>query len=314
MIGSSNLHKWIEQYLFFPNVFQRLISLALLPLTVLYCVVTAFKRTSAKPHYFGIPVISIGNLIVGGSGKTPVAIALAKDKKDVCVVLRGYGRKSKGLHIVSNKGKILCDIDTSGDEAMLLANSLPNATIIVSENRSKAVVKAKELGCKVVFLDDGYSKHQLQKFDILIRPEIEPTNIFCLPSGGYRETKMMYAFADMILRDGTDFKRIVTFKKDNKTIEELPQNIVLLTAISKYERLLKFLPKDIKVISYPDHHYFTYEDLEQLKTQYPNFNIITTQKDFVKLKQFNLKNIYIMDLEIKINQDKIDKINTVLAV
>ncbi len=307
MIGSNNLHKWIEQYLFFPNAFQRLISLALLPLTVLYCVVTAFKRTSAKAHYFGIPVISIGNLIVGGSGKTPVAIALAKDKKDVCIVLRGYGRKSKGLHIVSNKGKILCDIDTSGDEAMLLADSLPNATIIVSENRSKAVVKARELGCKVVFLDDGYSHHQLQKFDIIIRPEIEPTNIFCLPSGGYRETKMMYAFADMILKDGTDFKRIVTFKKDNKTIEELPQNIVLLTAISKYERLLKFLPKDIKVISYPDHHYFTQEDLEQLKTEYPNFNIITTQKDFVKLKQFNLKNIYIMDLEIKINQDKIIK-------
>ena len=150
MTGFSNLHKWIEQYLFFPNAFQKLLSLFVLPLTVVYCIVTAYKRVSAKAHYFGIPVISIGNLIVGGSGKTPITIALAKDKKNACIILRGYGRKSKGLYIVSNKGKILCDINTSGDEAMLLANSLPNATIIVSEDRVKAILKAKEVGCQVV--------------------------------------------------------------------------------------------------------------------------------------------------------------------
>ncbi len=309
MIGSKSLHKWIEQYLFFPNAFQRLISLAFLPLTVFYCMVTAFKRTSAKPLYFGIPVISIGNLIVGGTGKTPVAIALAKDRKNVAIVLRGYGRKSEGLHIVSNKGKILCDIDASGDEAMLLAKSLPNATIIVSENRSKAVVKAKELGCEVVFLDDGYNKHQLEKFDILIRPEIEPTNIFCLPSGGYRETKMMYAFANMILRDGIDFQRIVTFKHNNKVIEKLPSNIVLLTAISKHERLLKFLPSNVKVVSYSDHYYFTKKDIEELKAKYPNYDIVTTQKDEVKLVQFKLSNLYIMHLEIQIDQEKINAID-----
>ncbi len=306
------MHKWIEQYLFFPNAFQKLISVLVLPLTIFYCIVTAYKRLTAKPLYYGIPVISIGNLILGGSGKTPIAIALAKEREGVCIILRGYGRKSKGLHIISNKSKILCDIEVSGDEAMLLANSLANATIIVSENRSQAVVKAKELGCKIVFLDDGYRHHQLQKYDILIRPEIEPTNIFCLPSGGYRETKMMYSFANMILVDGVDFQRIVTFKHNNKTINELPKKLVLLTAISKHERLLKFLPSDIKVISYPDHYYFTANDLEQLKEKYPDYNIITTQKDYVKLKQFNLQNIYIMDLDIKINQEKIDKIDTFL--
>jgi len=314
MIGSKNFHKWIEQYLFFPNSFQKLISTLLLPLTVIYCIVVAYKRSSTKAHYFGIPVISIGNLIIGGSGKTPIIISLAKDKKDICVVLRGYGRKSKGLYIVSHKRKILCDVDTSGDEAILLANSLPNATIIVSENRSEAVVKAKKLGCKVVLLDDGYRHHQLEKFDILIRPKIEPTNIFCLPSGGYKETKMMYSFANMVLKDGVDFKRVVTFKKNNKTIEKLPKNTVLLTAISKSERLLEFLPSNIKTISYPDHYYFTKKDLEDLETKYPNFDIITTTKDEVKLKQFNLKNLYIMDLNIQITKENLDKIDAVLSV
>ena len=75
--------KWIEQYAFFPNPLQRLIGVLFFPLTVLYCIVTTYKRVSAKPKYYGIPVISIGNLLVGGTGKTPVAIALAKDKKDV---------------------------------------------------------------------------------------------------------------------------------------------------------------------------------------------------------------------------------------
>jgi tetraacyldisaccharide 4'-kinase len=300
MGGYSILHKWIEQYLFFPNGFQQLISILLLPFTVLYCIITAYKRVTAKPIDFGIPIISIGNLIVGGSGKTPVTIALAKDKKDVAVILRGYGRKSKGLQIVSKNGKILTDIGVSGDEAMLLAQSLPNATVIVSEDRVKAILKAKELGSKIVFLDDAYGKHNIKKFDIIIRPEVEPTNIFCLPSGGYRETKMMYSFADIVLKEEVDFKRIVTFSKNGQQVDILPKNVVLLTAISKPQRLLKFLPKDVDMISYPDHYYFTKDDIDKLIKQYPSHSIIATQKDMVKLEQFKLEDIYTMNLEVKI--------------
>jgi tetraacyldisaccharide 4'-kinase len=72
---------------------------------------------------------------------------------------------------------------------MLLANSLKNATVIVSEDRVKAILKAKELGCKIIFLDDGFSKYQIAKFNILLKPKDEPTNNFCIPSGGYREPK-----------------------------------------------------------------------------------------------------------------------------
>jgi tetraacyldisaccharide 4'-kinase len=110
------------------------------------------KRAMAKPIDFGIPIISVGNIIVGGSGKTPVTIKLASKYENVCIILRGYGRASKGLQIVSINGKIQVDVKTSGDEAMLLANSLPKATIIVSEDRIKAILKAKELGCKIIFL------------------------------------------------------------------------------------------------------------------------------------------------------------------
>ena len=303
------LVSWIEQYLFNPNPLQKLIGILFFPLTILYCIVTTYKRVSAKPLYYGVPVISIGNLLVGGTGKTPVTISLSKDKKDVAIVLRGYGRESKGLYIISKKGKILENVKTSGDEAMHLANSLPNATVIVSEKRTDAILKAKELGCKVVYLDDGYGKHEVEKFDILVRPNVDPSNIFCLPSGGYRDTPMMYSFANMVLRDGVDFKRVVTFKKNNEVVEILPDNAVVLTAISKPNRLLEFLPKNIAMVTYPDHHNFTLEDIDNLKKKYPANPIVVTAKDLVKLEKFNLTDIYLMDLEVSISIENIEKID-----
>lgn len=260
------------------------------------------KRAMAKQIEFGIPIISVGNIIVGGSGKTPVTINLASKYEDVCIILRGYGRASKGLQIVSLRGKILVDVKTSGDEAMLLANSLPKATVIVSENRVTAILKAKELACKIIFLDDGFSKYHISKFNILLRPKDEPTNIFCLPSGGYREPKGFYAQADIELLEGKDFKRVISIKKDGK-ISELPNKTVLITAISKPKRLLEYLPKDIKMISFPDHYSFSKEDIDKIQNEYKEYVILTTGKDLVKLKEFNIKNLYLMDLEIEISKD-----------
>ncbi len=262
------------------------------------------KRAMAKEIHFGIPIISVGNLIVGGSGKTPITIKLASKYENICVILRGYGRASKGLFVVSQNGKILIDVKTSGDEAMLLAKSLKKATIIVSENRIKAILKAKELGCKIIFLDDGFSKYQIAKFNILLRPKDEPTNIFCLPSGGYREPKGFYAQADIELLEASDFKRVITIKKDNKE-SQLPSKTLLITAISKPKRLLEYLPKNIEMISFPDHYDFTSEDIKNIKEKYSNYSFLTTGKDFVKLEKFKLKDLYLMDLDIKIDE-KVD--------
>jgi tetraacyldisaccharide 4'-kinase len=300
----QKLYLWIEDYLFFPNSFQRIISFLLLPLTFIYMLIILIKRAMAKEIQFGIPIISVGNIIVGGSGKTPITIKLASNYDNACVILRGYGRASKGLFVISQNGKILEDVKVSGDEAMLLANSLAKATIIVSENRVKAIQKAKELGCKIVFLDDGFSKYQISKFNILLRPKDEPTNIFCLPSGGYREPKGFYAQADIELLENSDFRRVITIKKDG--IESsVPIRTILITAISKPKRLLEYLPKDIEMISFPDHYDFTQEDISKIQENYKDYSFVTTGKDFVKLKKFNLHNIYLMDLDIKIS-DKVD--------
>ncbi|MGB6328278.1 MAG: tetraacyldisaccharide 4'-kinase [Halarcobacter sp.] len=307
----QKLFLWVEDYLFFPNFIQRIISFLLLPFTLVYMLIIAFKRAGAKPVDFGIPIISIGNIIVGGSGKTPLTIKLASKYDNVCIILRGYGRESKGLYVVSKKGEILEDIKTSGDEAMLLAKTLPNATIIVSVDRRKAILKAKELSCKIVFLDDGFSKYEIQKFDILTRPKIEPTNIFCLPSGGYREPKMAYSFANLELQEGKDFKRIVSYSLNENKIDVLPLKLLLLTAISKPKRLLEFLPEHTIMEAFEDHHIFTKNEVDNIKDKYKDYSIITTAKDLVKLQDFDLEDIYLMDLSLHIednvNLDLIDE-------
>ena len=300
----QKLYLWIEDYLFFPNTFQQIIAYLLLPLTFIYMLIILTKRAFAKELDFDIPVISIGNIIVGGSGKTPIAIKLASSYENSCVILRGFGRESKGLFVISNKGNILEDVNISGDEAMLLAKSLPSSTVIVSENRIEAIKKAKELGCKIIFLDDGFSKYSIKKFNILLRPKVEPTNFYCLPSGGYREPKGFYSYADLELQEGKDFNRIISIKKDSVEIK-LNKKLVVLTAISKPKRLLDFLPKDIELLAYPDHHTFTTLEIKEIKEKYKDYQIITTGKDLVKLESFNIKNLYLMDLDIKI-EDSVD--------
>lgn len=294
----QKLFLWIEDYLFFPNTFQKIVSFLLLPLSFIYISVVLLKRVFAKQIDFSIPIISIGNLTIGGSGKTPITIELARKYEDACIVLRGYGRVSKGLFVVSHKGLIKVDVKTSGDEAMLLAQSLKNSSVIVCEDRVKGINRAKELGCKIVFLDDGFSKYNIKKFDILLKPKDEPTNNFCLPSGAYREPKSFYKKANLVLKEERDFKRVVTILKEEKK-EELPKNTILLTAISKPKRVLEFLPKGIKTIFFEDHHTFTKDEIDKILKEFPNFAIVTTKKDFVKLQEFNIKNLYLMDLNIE---------------
>ena len=157
---------WVEKYFYNPNYIQKLLSFLLLPLSWIYCLGMYIRFKSKTPIDFDIDIISVGNLSVGGSGKTPLVTALATKYTDAAVVLRGYGRKSKGLYVVKDRDSILCDVDISGDEAMIYAQKLQNAIVIVSEDRPNGILKAKEMGAKIVFLDDAYSKHDIKKLDM----------------------------------------------------------------------------------------------------------------------------------------------------
>lgn len=267
----------IEKALFsYDKYWHKLYAILFFPLSLFYCLIGILKKSFSKPEKFDIPVISVGNLTVGGSGKTPFIIALCGEFESPCVVLRGYGRSSKGLFVVSRSGEILCDIDTAGDEATLIAKSAQNAVVIVSEDRKEGIKKAQELGCRVVLLDDGFGKFDIDKFDIVLKPKIPLKNSFCLPSGPYRYPLLFEKFAHISAIDGVDFERHTSIEKDAKYI--------LITAISNPSRLDSYLPPDIEAKYYfKDHHFFTKSEIDAITQKHTDAVILCTQKDGVKL-------------------------------
>ncbi|MBU0632386.1 tetraacyldisaccharide 4'-kinase [bacterium] len=282
---------WVERYLYKPTLFQRLLSLLLLPISFLYCLIVWIKYKTSIPTDYGVDVISIGNLSVGGSGKTPLTTALASRYENVAIVLRGYGRKTEGLHVVSDAKEILCDVESSGDEAMIYALKVPNAIVIVSEKREEGIKKAKEMGAKLVFLDDGYSKHHIKKLDLLI--EVQTKNNLCLPSGPYRE-RIWSGKKVEVLSEGADFTRTVH-------VENPTEKMALVTAIARPQRLDTFLPKVVSKHYFEDHHFFTKDELQNILYASQADSLLVTFKDYVKIKDFDI-NISILDLQLDVDK------------
>lgn len=255
-----------------------------------------FKSTTPKD--FGISIISIGNLNVGGSGKTPLTCALAKEYESPAIILRGYGRSSKGLHIVKDSKDILCDVSISGDEAMIYAHKVENAIVIVSEDRVKAILKAKEMGAKIIFLDDGYSKHNINKLDILIN--IKTNNSRCLPSGPFRERLWSQKEA-LVLEDGVDFTRLVELK-------DKYDKMSLITAIARPQRLDTYLPEVVSKTYFEDHHIYTKDELESILFRDSSDSLLVTYKDYVKIESFGLV-LSLLDLDVEVDERVFTAIN-----
>ena len=118
----------------------------------------------------------------------------------------------------------------------------------------------------------------------------------------------------MELKEGRDFNRVVVIRNlnENNSIDEetkdgkeaiLSEKTLLLTAISKPKRLLEFVPQSVKLLAFADHHNFTKQEIDNILQNYKDYAILTTLKDYVKLKEFDIKNIYLMDLDIKFSED-----------
>ena len=297
--------QFFETLFYAPKSKHFLVSFLLLPFAFLYGAINFFRVLLSTPKDYGIKIISIGNITVGGTGKTPFAIALIEyllEKKphlQITYISRGYGRKSKGLVEVKKDGKILCSVEQSGDEAMLVAKE-SRCDVIVSEDRGKAIQKAKKDGANLIILDDGFSKVAIKKFDILLMPQTI-NNPLPLPAGPFREFLFMKKRANLILQEEKDYKRVVT-------CDNCEGELLLVTAIANPKRLEKFLPKNIVgqyILS--DHSFFTKEKILAEMKKRAATKILTTQKDFVKLESFKLP-IALLKLKLQINLEKLKQI------
>ncbi len=312
-------------------MFDKFISFLLLPISFIYYLIAILRKKYGVKQNFDVKIISIGNLVSGGSGKTPFCIALLEflhsiDYTCLAVILRGYKRDTKGFLQVSRNGEILCNVADSGDEAMLIAirTSTLKTSIFVDESRIEAISRAKEQGIKIILLDDSY-RFTFEKFDILLEPEILPYYDRVLPSGYYRFPPSFYANCDMHLKEGIDYKRKTSlcisgfiarefeYTKDSTNYTESKSNrYILATAIANPVRLdpfLESLQPHMIVYKYylPDHDIFDENKLRCLLEIYNAQYILMTQKDFVKCQNFSLP-IHIIDLHIDIAKDRLDKI------
>lgn len=287
---NSRVVFWVEEYFYNPNILQKFLSFLLLPLSWLYCFGMWLRFKFKRPKDMGLPVVGVGNLNIGGSGKTPLVTALAKNYKNVAIVLRGYGRASRGLVVVKDKQNILCDVSQSGDEAMIYAKKLEDAVVIVSEDRKLGIQQAKQMGIEIVFLDDAYSKHDIQKLDILI--DVETKNKRCLPSGAYRE-KLWNGKEVIHVEDGKDFKREVSLKNETS-------NMSFVTAIARPKRLDSYLPNVLAKHYFEDHHNFTKDEIEEIFNEDGCSSLLVTFKDYVKLEGFGYK-LSLLDLDVEVD-------------
>ena len=264
-----------------------------------------YRSGRFKTHQLNAPVISVGNLTVGGTGKTPCTAFIANFLKDdglqVAILSRGYKRKSKGLVEVSDGQTILCDAQQAGDEPYLLANLCPGVRVVVNANRYEA---GKWLESKtkidVFILDDGYQHLRLHRdLNLLLLDGENPVgNGRVLPTGILREPLEEIRRAEVIIgtrmttavRDDLRIllylfgpskpplffahHEITGFKLLNaaaplKTFKQA--KVAAFSGIARPDRFFADLPqKKLQLVSqqsFPDHHQYSPEEFQTFLQQ-----------------------------------------------
>ncbi len=195
---------------------NRGLSSLLYPFSWIYGIVVAirnarFERDQNRSEALPARVISVGNITVGGTGKTPLVISLAewlqKRGHEVAILSRGYGRKTPNVLTVSDGHYALTDPTVAGDEPVLMARRLDKIPIIVGKDRlSAGQMCTEQYGSKILLLDDGFQHLRMKRdLDILVIDALEPFgNRWLLPAGPLREPLKSLARANAIILSRTD--------------------------------------------------------------------------------------------------------------
>ncbi len=260
------------------------LSILLYPLSIIYYLIIEIKKKIYIPQKFNIPIICVGNIYIGGTGKTSAAIEIAKilsQFKKICFLTKGYGRKSKKNIYLNELNISNQNSEDTGDEALLL-NKFGH--VYISNNRLEAIKNIIKLGYDAIILDDGFQ-------DLLIFKDIK---ILCfdsknwignnnlIPAGPLRGPLTSIKEANFIIIKGEKNQII-----ENK-IKTISPNVEIIYAKNKIENIENFKNKNfiaftgignpysffntlidnkikiIKKIIYPDHFQFTEKNYKTL--------------------------------------------------
>lgn len=281
-----------------------------------------FDINVLKSQKFNIPIICVGNITVGGTGKTPTAemiIDTMKPTYKVALLSRGYGRRTKGYREVT--------MDSSyrdvGDEPLQIKLKFPDVLVVVCEKRVEAIrrIEAEHPEINLIVMDDGFQhRHVDPRINVVVldytRPVFEDD---FLPVGNLRDNlnslyrahyfivtkcpedmqpldqRMWRKDLQLVAYQKIYFTRVVPtaavplFQTPNHLREG--DEVIVMSGIGNPKPFIKSVRKHYNVVAnlvYPDHHVYTVEDIEKIVShikQHPNAMLLTTEKDTVKLRR-----------------------------
>lgn len=299
---------------------MQVLRILVFPISLIYALVVhirnfLFDTGVFKSEEFKIPTICVGNLSVGGTGKTPMIEYLIKTFKDTAkigVVSRGYGRKSIGFQEANSDSTV----EVLGDEPFQIYSKYPDISLAVDTDRRNGIsTLERNNNLDVILLDDAFQHRKVKPtFSILLTSfDNLYTTDWYLPTGTLRDSKREAKRADLIIvtkcPEDLPIEKQLSIKSKLKplahqevmfsylkynhqlqnlgtklTLENLKnKKITLVTGIANPKPLLMYLAKfeiEIEHLNYKDHHFFTDIEIDNFNTK--DF-VLTTEKDFVRL-------------------------------
>lgn len=307
-----------------------ILRILLFPFAVLYDLITRFRNRLYDQGFrpsvaFDIPVISVGNLTVGGTGKTPMIehlIRLLSNDHKVATLSRGYGRNTKGIRIASK----IDNASTLGDEPFQFYKKYGNKVIVsVGEERALAIANILQEAedTQVILLDDAFQHRRVRPgLSILLSDYNRPFfKDFLLPAGRLRESRNEANRADVVVvtkcpSEITDDKMMKIEKSIRKYADkpvffasihygiplpigrlrrEIGRDVILVSGIADASPLIAYVKQGFELkehLKFNDHHTYVMRDLEKMEfilQQNPGACILTTEKDKAKLESSDFK-------------------------
>jgi len=313
-----------------------LLKILLFPFAVLYDVITRLRNhaydTGRKPSvHFDVPVIGVGNLTVGGTGKTPMVehlIRVLSPSYRVATLSRGYGRRTKGFRLATTTDTAA----TLGDEPLQLFRKFgQTVTVAVGEDRAFAIpnILQEQPDTEVILMDDAFQHRRVRPLvNLLLSDYSRPFyRDLLLPAGRLRESRSGAARANVVIvtkcpveiqeeemmaiEDAVrEYSPAPVFFTTIRYGNPIPfggffangdatpaDRVILVTGIAQAGPLVAYVKKSYKLVehvAFEDHHQYTRADLEGLAARVaanPGISIITTEKDSVKLSNEELKDV-----------------------
>lgn len=302
---------------------MNLLRKILFPFAILYGFITSirnflFDRGILKSYSFELPIIAVGNLSVGGTGKTPqieYLIRLLSERYAIATLSRGYKRKSSGFVLASANETA----GTLGDEPFQLYQKFPSIQVTVDADRKNGIEQllTQEKKPQVILLDDAFQHRKVKAGFYIMLTAFNDLFLddFLLPTGNLRESRNGAQRANVIVvtkcpstlsevaqtQIKEKIKRysnasvyfssiaydVAAYSKTTSiSVAEIQQSdCVLLAGIAKPTSFFDYLKNTNSVcLTYPDHHHFSDSDIQRIKQQAGDKMIVTTEKDYVRLK------------------------------